>query len=117
MNNIVIVSDRPYGGAAIIYKLNLNFETEIIETISDRLLICKINLNEKMFYCVMSTNNIANNDEFSDVLLKISSIQKMYDVVFARDFKCNILKKFLSINELYCPIYSKIETATLLVLL
>ena len=78
MKNNILVSGRPYGGVAIIYKSNLNFETEIVETLSDRLLICKINLNERnILLCnvYMPTNNIANNDKFSDILLEISSIQ------------------------------------------
>ena len=52
IKNDILVSGRSYGGVAIIYKSNLNFKTEIIETLSDRLLICRINLNERNIFIV-----------------------------------------------------------------
>ena len=124
MKSDKISNGRPYGGVAVIFKPCIDANIEMIDTLSNRLLACKINWKNS-FLCdvllvnvYMPSNTNDNNSEFLDIMLEISSILQMYnncDVVIGGDFNCNMgtagdrskmFQDFISLNELVCPTIS-----------
>ena len=110
---------RPYGGVAIIYRSNINCNVKVIETISNRLLLCYVEYKDynSIILCnvYMPTNTTSNNYEFNEILLEVTSVMQIYsgcDIIFTGDFNCNMnsndvrtsfFKEFLEINELNYP--------------
>ena len=85
MKSDKISNGRPYGGVAVIFKPCIDANIEMIDTLSNRLLACKINWKNS-FLCdvllvnvYMPSNTNDNNSEFLDIMLEISSILQMYN--------------------------------------
>ena len=102
MKSNILTNGRPYGGVAIVFKSDIDANIEMVETISNRLLACKINWKNDysndtiLFNVYMPTNSNENNVEFLDIMLEISSIIQIYntyDVVVGGDFNCNMKSK------------------------
>ena len=96
MNSCEFRNGRPYGGLAIIWKSNSYFSVDVIDTMSDRLLVCKIESNDfkfLLFNVYMPTNSLSNNVEFEEILHEIISVSLMYDsynIIVAGDFNCDV---------------------------
>ena len=118
MNNYEFRCGRPFGGVAILWKKDLDFCVENIDTTSDRLCVSKVEATDMrflLFNVYMPINNVNNNDHFKDILYEIISICLMYetfDIIIAGDFNCqigngdirdDILKHFFDLLGLFCP--------------
>ena len=83
MSNDVISIGRPKGGVAIIWKSNLKYKVSNIETVSERLIICKIeNETTKLmiFNVYMPCNTDSNNLEFTNIIYEII-LDMIYDMI------------------------------------
>ena len=109
---------RPYGGTAIVWKRNSPYHVTRVDTVSDRLCACKVEIQDVNFILIdvyMPTNMAANNDLFVEIFYEIVSMSLMYEsynIILAGDFNCNlsncdfrtdIFKEFLNLMELDCP--------------
>ena len=98
---------RPFGGVSIVWKSNSNFSVDLIDTISDRLVACKVVHDNFKFILVnayMPTNASSNNYVFNDVLYEIMSISFMYNsynMILGGYFNCQVLGQGLIYSEAF----------------
>ena len=115
MRNDVILSGRPYGGVAIVWKRDSPFRFERVDTESPRLVAIRAHkdyTNILFINVYMPCNTTNANEEFIDILTEIVTLCNIYDgsdVVLGGDFNCdlavgdarvNILEEFLSLTDL-----------------
>ena len=105
MSDDLILTGRPYGGVAIIWKRSCPLKFDQIETTSKRLCAVRVtgaNTNFVLLNVYMPCNG--NDDEFFNVLCEMNAICNTFvqlDVIIGGDFNCEVTSRNLRASMFY----------------
>ena len=120
MNQKELLKGRPFGGTAIILKLNLRYKVTPIDTIHDRVSVVQIQINKvKLLLCNVympcDSHDAVNKDIFNTSHVTISSlydVEEYHALIIGGDFNTdftrydstntNSLTEFLNRDYLHC---------------
>ena len=108
MNAAVQHTGRPHGGCAILWKTDMQFHVEGIDTMSSRLTACKVSMSGDVNFVIFNVympceNRNENLDVLQDVLSEVSVIcnsNSFSFVIFAGDFNIDFTRKTAHTSEL-----------------